>query len=79
MAALFIKHPELVNKYKNSEITDIVSHASTKTLDANLVKKVYTTSKAAYNTIAEFAAKKARYLAEQQLQVPLAPNTPVIS
>jgi hypothetical protein len=66
LAALFTKHPELVTRYKNSEITDIVSHASTKTLDANLAKKAYNTTKAAYNISVEFAAKKARFLAQQQ-------------
>ena len=40
LVMLFTKHPELVTQYKNSEITDVVSHASTKTLDANLVKKL---------------------------------------
>ena len=55
LVMLFTKHPELVTQYKNSEITDVVSHASTKTLDANLLKKAYTTSKRAHNASAEFA------------------------
>jgi len=55
LVMLFTKHPELVTQYKNSEITDVVSHASTKPLDANLVKKAYITSKRAHNASAEFA------------------------
>jgi|DEB19_MinimDraft_2_1074335.scaffolds.fasta_scaffold159169_1 hypothetical protein len=62
LAALFMKHLELVSQYKNSEITDIVSHASTKTLDANLVKKAYISIKMAIKTSAEFALKKARFI-----------------
>ncbi len=65
MVSLFIKHPELVTNHKNSEITEIVSIASTKNLVANLVKKAYTTVKIAISTSTEFAAKKAQFLAQQ--------------
>ena len=53
LVPLFKKHPELVTQHKNSEIADIVSHASTKTLDANIVNK-------AYNNIKITVKKKCR-------------------
>ena len=66
LVALFTKHPELKKKYKNAEITDIVSHACTKTLDANMVKKAYITTQTIIKTSAEFSIKKVRFNLQQQ-------------
>ena len=56
-----------------------MSHACTKTLDANLVKKAYLMVKSTIKASAEFAAKKARFIAHQQQQVPAPANLPVIA
>lgn len=79
LVALFTKHPQLVTEYRNEEITDIVSHVGTKTLDANLVKKTYLTVKTTIRSSAEFALKKAQFISRQQQQVPAPSNVQMIA
>ena len=63
LVTLFTKHPELVIKYKANVLSDLISHASTETIVANLINLPYAQAKATIKASAEFTEKKVRFIA----------------